>query len=165
MLPTAGCVPMLIPFTSEHFNYIIEWVDSPELMHQYSGPDFPYPWTREMLQEYLQTVHDRDRFMYTEDGQMIGYGEVLYNGEFQPRLGRLLIGPKALRQKGYGAKMIKELIAYCKRTDPNQRVYLFVFTDNEQALKSYVRVGFQMTWRKPKYMSKPNKSVWLMHFD
>ncbi|MCE2495093.1 MAG: GNAT family N-acetyltransferase [Flavobacteriales bacterium] len=156
---------MLIPFGPEHFAFIISWVDSPELMFQYSGPDYPYPRTEERLAEYTETVHDRDRFMYRHDGQVIGYGEVLYNGEFQPRLGRLLIGPKALRKKGHGTRMIRELIDYCKRHDPGQRVYLYVFTDNKNAIRSYTTVGFVKSRPEPKHLLELQKSARLMHFD
>ena len=156
---------MLIPFGPEHFAFIISWVDSPELMFQYSGPDYPYPWTEEVLAEYIETVHDRDRFMYAHEGQMIGYGEVLYNGEFQPRLGRLLIGTKAQRKKGHGARITRELIEYVKRTKGHQRIYLNVFTDNEAAINSYSKTGFKKTHAEPKLIPKLNKSAWLMHFD
>ena len=157
---------MLHPFTPDHFDYIIRWVDTPELMERYSGPDFEWPWTREVLQEYIDTVHDRDRFMYSKEGTMLGYGEVLYNGEFQPRLGRLLIGPQAHRGKGHGAQMIRELVAYAKRQNPKERVYLYVYTDNAPAIHSYEGVGFHYTHDHPLPVpNMPHKKVRLMHLD
>lgn len=156
---------MLVPFSKIHFALIIDWVDSPELMMLYSGPDFEYPWTKKVLSEYLENVKDRERFIYAENDEPIGYGEILYNGEYQPRLGRLLIGGSQNRGKGHGQVLIRELIRYIRAKNTDQTVYLFVYSDNARALRAYEKAGFKKAITSPFALPDINKRVWLMKYD
>ena len=156
---------MIEPFSEKHFDLIIEWVDSEALMMQYSGPDFDYPWSQEVLSQYLNEVHDRERFIFSHENEPRGYGEILHNGEFQPRLGRLLIGGEENRGKGYGQLLIQDLIAYLQESKPGKPIYLYVYTDNYGAIRAYEKAGFKKVQPAPIPLPEINKSAYLMSYD
>ena len=155
---------MLVPFSKIHFDLIIDWVDSPELMMLYSGPDFEYPWTKKVLSEYLENVKDRERYIFIHKDQPIGYGEILHNGEYQPRLGRLLIGGEENRGKGFGQILIQELIDVIRAKNIDQIVYLYVYSDNHRAIHAYEKAGFEKAIKSPFALPDIKKKVWLMRY-
>lgn len=156
---------MIEPFSHKHFDLIIKWVDSKDLMMQYSGPDFEYPWTHEVLSKYLKEVHDRERFIFSHENDPKGCGEILYNGEFQPRLGRLLIGGQENRGKGFGQLLIQELVAYAQKKSHGKPIYLYVYTDNRGTLIAYEKAGFKKVKPAPVLLPEINKSAYLMSYD
>ena len=74
----------LIPFTPDDIPVLIDWVDSPSVMMQWSGPgSLSYPLTKEQLEHHLLLTREANRFLLpykavdTETGQPIGYVELL----------------------------------------------------------------------------------------
>lgn len=79
-------------------------------------------------------------FICKNDGQAIGYGQVIYsNGEYTiVNLGIL----KSYRQRGYGEILLKYLIELCYNNSINY-VFIKVERENINALSLYKKIGFK----------------------
>lgn len=149
----------LHPFTGTDIPILIGWVDSPEFMMQWSGPGgLSYPLTQEQLEEHLLLTREANRFLLpykvvdTEAAQPIGYVELL-NVDTEARsaaVGRALIGPRHLRGKGLGTRMMQALLRTAFEEVGLRSVRLIVFDFNQAALACYEKVGF----KKDRYLSE-----------
>lgn len=134
-------------FTQSDFDRLIGWVDSEELMIQFSGSSFTYPITHEQLEKHLAT---ENRIIYkvisTDSGEVIGHAELGYidTKNKNARICRILIGEKRNRDKGFGRAIIQSLIhiGFCDLD--LHRLDLGVFDFNTQAIKCYKDCGFEI---------------------
>jgi ribosomal protein S18 acetylase RimI-like enzyme len=94
--------------------------------------------TDEEIEDYYIT--NFGVFLCKNDGQAIGYGQVIYsNGEYTiVNLGIL----KQYRQRGYGEMLIKYLIQLCYNNSI-KHVYIKVERENVNAVSLYKKVGFK----------------------
>lgn len=85
-------------------------------------------------------INDFGVFLCKNDGQAIGYGQVIYsNGEYTiVNLGIL----KTYRQRGYGEMLLKYLIELCYNNSIKY-VYIKVERENINALSLYKKAGFK----------------------
>lgn len=56
----------------------------------------------------------------------------------------IFIGEDDARGKGYGSSAAKLILEYAFETEKLHRIYLRAFADNERALSSYKKVGFEL---------------------
>lgn len=135
---------MLRPFTKADYSTLINWVDTPELLFRFSGPDIDFPLTAEKLELHIQS-HPRRRYYIASDPELGDYafGEVIPQEHNVPRLARLLVGRQELRGKGLGVRFIHLLLDECVRLYQPNRVELYVLLDNEPAIRCYQKVGFE----------------------
>jgi RimJ/RimL family protein N-acetyltransferase len=135
---------MLRPFTQSDFPLLSSWVNSEELLHQFSATTFPYPLNYTDMEWYMAANPDRQFYMISNElyGDF-GFGEIIPQYANVPRLGRLLIGNPDLRGKGLGKQLLQQLIAECKRKFASTAVELYVLIDNYPAIKCYQAAGFQ----------------------
>jgi len=134
---------MLRHFTKYDFPKLSKWVNSEELLLQFSATTFPYPLNYADLEVYIQANPERKFYMIsdTELGDY-GFGEIIPQTGNVPRLGRLLVGELSLRGKGLGKKMILLLLDECRNVHSSTGAELYVLTDNEPAIKCYESIGF-----------------------
>jgi RimJ/RimL family protein N-acetyltransferase len=134
---------MLRPFTVSDFPQLSQWVNSEELLLQFSATTFPYPLSYPDMETYMQANPDRQFYMIsdTQFGDY-GFGEIIPQAGNVPRLGRLLIGEPSLRGKGLGRKMILLLLDECRNVHSSTGAELHVLTDNQSAIKCYQSIGF-----------------------
>lgn len=135
---------MLRPFTKADYQTLIDWVDTPELLFRFSGPDIVFPLTKEKLDQHIQSYPDRHYYV-ASDPELGDYafGEVIPQENNVPRLARLLVGRQELRGKGLGVRFIQLLIHECVRLYNTDRIELYVLLDNEAAIRCYQKVGFE----------------------
>ena len=93
-------------FGQEDYASLILWVESEEALMQFAGPLFTFPLTPQQLDLSLS---DKNRTAFTvidnETNLPIGHAET-YLMENSVRIGRILIGNKAYRNKGLGQQIV-----------------------------------------------------------
>lgn len=132
----------LEPFTDADFDRFIAWIESEEQLIQFAGPVFTYPMTHDQLSNY---VNSDKRQVYKvrlkSSDRIIGHCEINLQNAI-PRLSRILIGPKDLRNKGIGKHIVNQLLDMIFKNPSIERVDLSVFDWNFNAIASYSKIGF-----------------------
>jgi ribosomal protein S18 acetylase RimI-like enzyme len=103
-------------------------------------------------------------YTLVEDTQLIGYGELwVDDDEAEVELARLIIEP-GHRGRGYGRRLVRELVALARRQ--HQTVVVRVHPDNVVAQRSYAAAGFarvtaaeEAAWNA----GQPVRYVWMIH--
>jgi len=134
----------LEPFLEEDFDRFISWIESEEQLIQFAGPIFSYPLSRDQLTAYIGSDKRRVyRVRLISSGDIIGHCELNFQNSI-PRLSRILIGLKQLRNKGIGRHIVTQLLNNIFSSTEFDRVDLSVFDWNLNAIASYSKVGFQI---------------------
>lgn len=132
-------------FTNHDINLLISWVTSPELLFQFAGHSWQFPLDDEELSVYFSFNKDRQAYIMEDEGfQGIGFGEIIYDDNPSPRLGRLIIGASEKRGQGYGSEMVRLMVEECVKCYNPEIVHLFVLENNEPAIRCYLKCGFEM---------------------
>jgi RimJ/RimL family protein N-acetyltransferase len=135
---------MLRIYSDDDFHYLQEWVTDASILFRFSGPDWQFPLTREVLNAYIAAHPQRQFYMgISATGVPFAFGEIIGGDAFSPRLGRLLIGEEAQRGKGLGQLFVKALIAECIERIHPPEIYLYVFEDNTVGINCYKKCGFE----------------------
>jgi RimJ/RimL family protein N-acetyltransferase len=108
----------------------------------------PAPWTGRTVEQALAEWDARPpggadvRFGVEVDGQLVG-SVSLWNVDAHNRNGHLgiVLAPEA-RGKGYGSAACRALLAYAFVDRGLHRIQLEVLATNEQAIRTYLAVGF-----------------------
>ncbi|CAM5224125.1 RimJ/RimL family protein N-acetyltransferase OS=Ureibacillus acetophenoni OX=614649 GN=SAMN05877842_1285 PE=4 SV=1 [Ureibacillus acetophenoni] len=138
-------------FEQKDFKQLIEWIDSPKLLLQWSGPTFEYPMTESQLEKYIEhTNHAQaETFVYKvvdqESGSVIGHislGRIDTRNK-SARIGKVLVGDPIARGKGIGEQMIREVLKIAFDELHLHRVTLGVYDFNQSAIACYEKVGFK----------------------
>ncbi len=136
---------ILEKFGRQDFDRLISWINSEELMIQFSGSIFSFPITHDQLEKYLD---DSIRMVYkvilVETGETIGHCELDKIDKRNRSAGicRVLIGDDKYRNKGFGKLIIKQLIRIAFSEMHLHRLHLGVFDYNTQAIRCYEECGF-----------------------
>jgi RimJ/RimL family protein N-acetyltransferase len=147
----SGVMIELEYFERPDFNQLIRWIDSPEFLLQWGGPQFDYPLNENQLEKYIENAN-RDtsdtliyKVIHKETGNVIGHvslGKIDRKNK-SARIGKVLVGEKNLRGQGIGSLMVKELLKIAFEELKLHRVSLGVFDFNESAIACYEKVGFK----------------------
>lgn len=145
-------------FSREDFDRFISWIDNEEDMIQFAGPLFSYPITHNQLEEYLkQSKKLPFRIKLVETDDIIGHCELNFENE-TPRLSRILIGEKSLRNKGLGKLVVHKMIDIVFSTTSYNAVDLSVFDWNLNAVACYKKIGFKVRPELESTMIVSNKT-------
>jgi RimJ/RimL family protein N-acetyltransferase len=129
-------------FNRENYASLIAWVETEEDLMQFAGPLLKFPLTPQQLDASLS---DKNRIAFTvvddETNLTIGHAET-YLTENTVKIGRILIGSKALRGKGLGQQIIEMLLDFSFTNFDRTVVELNVFDWNISAIKCYEKAGF-----------------------
>jgi RimJ/RimL family protein N-acetyltransferase len=136
----------LAPIHPEDYELLFQWINDRDTVLFNSSYK---PIHRNMHQEWFETITKR------EDQRIFGIrlkgGEKLI-GTCQlteiDQLNRLAqlqirIGNDSERGKGYGTEAIRLLLKYAFNDLNLNRVYLFLYANNERAYQSYLKAGFK----------------------
>jgi RimJ/RimL family protein N-acetyltransferase len=133
----------LRPFDPLEVNRLISWVDSPELLVQFSGPGFEFPITKSSWNKHLSDMSIHPYFVVdVNSDDPIGYAEIVKVDEKVVKLCRLLIGDPELRGLGLGKLLVRELIYEALAISNPLRILMNVYCHNTAAIKCYESVGF-----------------------
>ncbi|SFL46192.1 Protein N-acetyltransferase, RimJ/RimL family [Gracilibacillus orientalis] len=137
-------------FERSDFQQLIDWIETPEFLLQWGGPNFSFPLDELQLENYLNNANSDNfnTFVYSviekETGKVIGHislGNVDRKNK-SARIGKVLVGDKNVRGKGIGQQMMTEILKVAFDELRLHRVSLGVFDFNSSAIACYEKSGF-----------------------
>lgn len=137
-------------FEHTDFKQLINWIDSPSFLLQWSGPAFEYPLDEAQLEKYIENANHENaetlvfKVMDSKTGKTIGHislGRIDRKNK-SARVGKVLVGDHSTRGKGVGQQMIKEILKVAFDDLQLHRVSLGVFDFNVSAIACYEKAGF-----------------------
>jgi ribosomal protein S18 acetylase RimI-like enzyme len=139
---------------------LMSWFPDATSCRTWGGPQFRHPFTVETFREDSQLDSQRAWTLVAADGTLCGFGQY-YLRLGRCHLSRLAVAP-ALRGRGAGGLLIREL---CRRGSAELGVSsysLFVLPGNQPALRLYRRMGFS-TAAYPEPTPQLAGSVYMVH--
>ncbi|MBO9690582.1 GNAT family protein [Chryseobacterium sp.] len=131
----------LQPFTIQDALQLISKIQDERMLLQFAGPAYRYPLTEEQLETDLS---DKNRTLFKitdQTGEAIGHAQIFLK-ENTFLLGRILIWDENNRGKGYGKKIMQELLEYGFSHFDRGTAELNVYDWNTSAIECYRKVGF-----------------------
>ncbi|MED3912699.1 GNAT family N-acetyltransferase [Peribacillus simplex] len=137
-------------FERSDFQQLINWIDTPEFLLQWGGPNFSFPLTEEQLENYLIDANKDNSntlvygVLHKATGKVIGHISLgnIDRKHKSARVGKVLVGDKDVRGKGIGQLMMKEILKVAFDELRLHRVSLGVFDFNTSAIACYEKEGF-----------------------
>ncbi|PWU69429.1 GNAT family N-acetyltransferase [Gracilibacillus dipsosauri] len=137
-------------FERSDFQQLINWIETPEFLLQWGGPNFSFPLTEQQLENYLKDANTDNSpiFIYSiiekETGYVIGHISLgnIDRSNKSARVGKVLVGDKNVRGKGIGLQMMNEILKVAFDELKLHRVSLGVFDFNASAIACYEKTGF-----------------------
>jgi RimJ/RimL family protein N-acetyltransferase len=138
-------------FERSDFKQLINWIDSPEFLLQWGGPQFDYPLNESQLEKYIENANNDNsdtlvyKVIHKETGNVIGHISLskIDRKNKSARIGKVLVGDKNIRSQGIGQLMVKEILKIAFEELKLHRVSLGVFDFNKSAIACYEKVGFK----------------------
>jgi RimJ/RimL family protein N-acetyltransferase len=129
---------------------LLEWIPDAVALARWSGPSYHISSLQEdLLSDYELTNNDPPSLLMFKiidhpTSTAIGHVQVFVDRTNNLALmGRLLIGPTKLRNRGVGGNAIQRVLQYCFQTLGLHRVSLNVYENNPAAIRCYERTGFK----------------------
>ncbi len=142
----------LEPFEQNDFQQLIDWIDTEELLIQWSGSLFSFPLTIKSLEWYIRdtnVLNESDAFVYKaldmDTGDVVGHislGGLSWKNR-SSRISRVLVNPAAT-QKGICQQMTKAVVNIGFEELGLHRISLGVYENNKAALNCYLKSGFSI---------------------
>ena len=140
----------LRPLEREDFNQIISWIPSKRFHVQLYGAIFRYPLDDGQIEKYFQRCEGQPpkrlafKAVNCKDNTMVGQISFhIINLEHRSaHLGPILVGDPALRGKGIGGQMISKMQEIAFEQLKLNRIDLYVFDFNKNAIACYEKMGF-----------------------
>lgn len=138
-------------FEKSDFNQLIDWINTEELLINWSGRMFSFPLNNESLDWYLRDTNDienSDAFIYKaidENGQVVGHislGSVSTTNK-SARISRVFVS-QAGRNKGVCQQMVKAVLKIGFEQLKLHRISLGVYDANASATKCYENAGMKI---------------------
>ena len=140
---------ILAEFRDADIDRLVAWISSPELLGQWAGSAFDFPFTRAQMQAHLGATGGRgERYVFkalhSESAEPVGHIELgaIDRAHGSARIGRVFVAPEH-RGRGYGKQMTQHVLEIAFGRMRLHRVELSVFDFNVPAIACYERVGFQ----------------------
>lgn len=134
----------LLPFTIEDSWELISKIKDKRILLQFAGPAYHFPLTKEQLEIDLE---NENRFMFRvfdeTEQKAIGHAQIFLK-ENTFLLGRILIWDENNRGKGYGKKIVQNLLQYGFSQFDRETAELNVYDWNTGAIECYKKVGFEI---------------------
>ncbi|UWX61337.1 GNAT family N-acetyltransferase [Chryseobacterium oranimense] len=134
----------LLPFTIEDSLELISKIKDKRMLLQFAGPAYHFPLTKEQLEIDLE---NENRFMFRvfdeTEQKVIGHAQIFLK-ENTFLLGRILIWDENNRGKGYGKKIVQNLLQYGFSHFNRETAELNVYDWNTGAIECYKKVGFEI---------------------
>jgi RimJ/RimL family protein N-acetyltransferase len=149
------------PFTKTDYNELISWVDSEEMLMQFSGPNLTFPLTTEQLTRNISEPNRRAYAIIEPlTGKMIAYAEIFVTTENIASLDKIIIGDPKMRGKGIGLQIMQQLLFISFMILGTEIATLNVFDWNISAIRCYEKAGFRINQEKTmnmEYKGVPRK--------
>jgi RimJ/RimL family protein N-acetyltransferase len=165
---------LLRPFIEDDFKNIVDWIETPEEMVNWSATNFSFPLDEIQLAKHLDRIisPNSNRLAFQaiaiESNEAIGHIELVRIDriELKASLAFVLIAPHKRRQ-GLGEKTIAATIDYCFEIVHLEKLDLFVIKDNIPAVNCYQKIGFEIeeTIDNKLVINGTNKALYLMGLE
>ena len=137
---------ILIPYDHTYFTVLNSWITDENILFQYSGTSFIYPFTEKQLLVYQKKHPDRKFYIgLRQDRTPFAFGEIVPQDSYTVRLARILVGEVESRGKGLGESFIRALLLEARQHFRVLLVDLYVLSDNTAAIRCYTKAGFAFT--------------------
>ncbi|WP_027374058.1 GNAT family N-acetyltransferase [Chryseobacterium sp. UNC8MFCol] len=150
----------LQPFRIEDAQTLISKIKDERMLLQFAGPAYHFPLTDHQLEADL--LNEKRRLFKIIDktnGNTIGHAQMFLKEETF-LLGRILIWDENNRGKGYGKKIMQELLNYGFSHFDKETAELNVYDWNTGAIECYKKVGFTFD-PNVKSEAKIGKETWV----
>ncbi len=135
-------------FGREDFEQLMQWLNTEELLMNWSGSLFSYPLSLGGLEWYIEDVNDlkrSDAFLYKavdEIGNTVGHISLggISRKNRSARISRVLVGPE-YQGKGYCAEMVSAVLKIGFEDLKLHRIELGVYDFNRSAIRCYQKAG------------------------
>ena len=132
---------ILKKFTDDYLSTLMSWFTDNEVdFHAWSGPGFRYPYTVESFKQDLKYDELASYVLISPDQQLLAFGQYYLRLE-KCHLGRLVVNPNK-RGQALGGELLHKLCQIGIEQLQVTSCSLFVFTDNQSAIKAYQKFGF-----------------------
>jgi ribosomal protein S18 acetylase RimI-like enzyme len=121
---------------------LMTWFVDEAAVKVWGGPRFGYPFSKA---SFLRDCHWRKMPSFSlrdPDGDFVAFGQI-YERLGRINLARLVVSP-ALRGQGVGKRLIGGLLAAGREIYDSSGFSLFVYRDNQPALRCYQSMGFEI---------------------
>ena len=126
--------------TESDVEEVMNWFSDSQSVKIWGGPPFRIPFTRESFFKDCCLDDFATYSLWNPDGEMTAFGQ-LGDRYQRAHLARLISNP-AFRGQGAGRQLIQCLLDEARRITSYRECGLFVYRNNEPALKCYQSVGF-----------------------
>ncbi|SDJ07774.1 GNAT family N-acetyltransferase [Chryseobacterium jejuense] len=132
----------LQPFHIQDASALISNIKDQRALLQFAGPMYSFPLTEDQLEEdLLNENRTLFKIVDVENQNTIGHAQIFLK-EKTFLLGRILIWDENNRGKGYGKKVMQELLKYGFSNFNRALAELNVYDWNTGAIECYKKVGF-----------------------
>lgn len=133
-------------FKKQDISSLLNWLEgtNDRFLCQFAGPKYNFPLTKQQL---IETIESEEylpfKFIESENSEIVGHFQFMRINlqKHSAALGRILMNP-AYRGKGFGTKMLNEIIDYSKNILNLKKLNLKVYDFNEPAIRCYNKIGF-----------------------
>ncbi len=129
---------------------LIDWINTEELLLNWSGRMFSFPLTQESMDWYIRDTNDiasSDAFIFkaVEGDEVLGHISLggISTVNKSARISRVFVS-EAGRGKGVCTFMVKEVLKFGFEQMKLHRIALGVYTSNTSALACYTKAGLQV---------------------
>jgi len=138
-------------FKQSDFSQLIEWINTEELMMNWSGRMFNFPLTKDSLAWYIDDTNDlkkSDAFIYKaidEDNHVVGHislGGISQTNK-NARISRVFVSKEG-RGKAACQQMVKAVLKIGFEELKLHRIGLGVYDTNKAATKCYEKAGLKI---------------------
>ena len=133
----------LIKTTSAHIVELMQWFPTHTALRLWGGPQFCFPFDRETFERDLCLQSHATYSMLNAQGSLIAFGQY-YQRLGRCHLGRLGVAP-GYRGLGVIQSLINSLAQKGLQEFNVKEASLFVFENNQSAIKAYQKANFKVT--------------------
>jgi ribosomal protein S18 acetylase RimI-like enzyme len=131
----------LVPAVPTDVDALMSWFPTAVATARWGGPGFRFPFTRESFLEDCRWSSMPSYVLRSRD-ELLGFGQ-FYERYGRINLARLAVNP-GRRGEGLGGRLVRALLDESRGHLDNGEYSLFVYRDNEPALRCYRSAGFEI---------------------
>jgi ribosomal protein S18 acetylase RimI-like enzyme len=121
---------------------LMNWFTSADAVTTWGGPKFRHPFTPQSFRRDCHWPDMASFSLWSPDREFTAFGQ-LYERNGHINLARLVVKPQR-RGQGIGRTLIRELMNVGRELLPLDSYSLFVYRNNEAALRCYQSLGFEI---------------------
>lgn len=134
---------VLVEATDADIDELMTWLGTADDVVIWGGPTFRFPFTPESFREDCHWGKMMSFSLRDVDNLQAGFGQI-YDRNGRINLARLIVHP-ARRGRGIGRRLVEMLMAVGPGLLTMPEFSLFVFRNNEAALRCYISLGFEIS--------------------